>query len=292
MTKEDYCTIIYSYLNTFEQKTIQAYKEVDENNYRNSVISNNSNLVPVWIFWWQGIDEIPEMVEICINSIKKNFPSQNVEIHFLDKNNYTEYISLPSIVEEKLNTGIIEKAHFSDVLRFALLYKYGGWWIDATIFLGKSLPQEFVYDKHFFTQKYGLLVDAPYPDPAKGRWSTFLLKSPKKLPFFKFLYDCWIFYLERHDTLLDYYLSDYFIAIAYDNYKWVKDMIDEVPPNNMHTGDLLSFYGNQEYDPEWIRTLTNDTQFFKMSYKVNLNKKTDANKLTTYGAMCEKFIGK
>ena len=84
-------------------------------------------------------------------------------------------------------------------------------------------------------------------------------------------------------------MTDYMIAIAYDSFDWAKRSIDSVPPNNLHAGDLMAFYSNQEYDSEWMDTLTKDTQFFKMSYKANLSHTTPEGKDTNYGMLC-KFL--
>ncbi len=286
MTNSEYVTIIYSYMNTFLKRIVEEYSPIDYKINRGDI----GQRIPVWVFWWQGIDEMPEMVRLCVASMKKNLPAEYIDIHVLDKNNYTDFIQLPSIVSEKLNDEVITIAHFSDVLRSALLYRYGGWWIDSTIFVGRKIDKDFFYNNSFFTQKYGFKVEAPYPDPAEGRWATYLLKSPANMPLFKFIYDSWLFYLDRHDQVLDYYLTDYMIAIAYDSFVWAKESIDSVPPNNLHTGDLMAFYGNQEYDPEWMDTLTRDTQFFKMSYKAELSHFTPEGMETTYGALCRLLL--
>ncbi len=288
MTKEEYLMIIDSYMNTFLQKKIAKYQQISPDHLAASPAVLDR--IPVWIFWWQGIDAMPEIIQLCYQSVCHNLPAGRVSIHFLDQHNYKEYITLPDIVEEKLSQEVIKIAHFSDILRSTLLFEYGGWWIDASIFIGKPLSADFVCANSFFTQCYGFPVDAPYPDPAKGRWATYLLRSPKGFPLFEFLYECWLFYLDRHDKVLDYYLTDYMIAIAYHHFEWAKNVIDAVLPNNLHVGDLMAFYGNQEYDAEWIKTLTDDTQFFKMTYKVNLSKTTEAGNITAYGALCQQYL--
>ena len=44
-------------------------------------------------------------------------------------------------------------AHFTDIIRLALLYNYGGVWIDATILLTDYLPQEYFEMDYFMFQR-------------------------------------------------------------------------------------------------------------------------------------------
>lgn len=285
MTKEEYLTVIYSYMDTFLKRITDSYREET----RENSTQESEERVPVWIFWAQGTEDMPEMVKLCISSVQRNFPEDFCEIHFLTMDDYEEYAKVPDIVIKKLNAGVITMAHFSDVLRSVLLYERGGWWIDATVFVAKAMDREFIQQMQFFTQKFGLLENLPYPHIGKGRWSTYLLYSPKGFRLFKYLADCWTFYLERHDNLWDYYITDYIIAIAYDNLEDVRNLIDAVPRNNLHVGDLMGIYGNQEYDSDWVKTLTDDTQFFKMTYKNELNRTTEEGKETVYGHLLKEY---
>ena len=52
----------------------------------------------------------------------------------------------------KYEKGIIPKAQFTDIIRLALLDKYGGVWIDSTMFETGELPKE-VFSSEFFTYK-------------------------------------------------------------------------------------------------------------------------------------------
>lgn len=40
------------------------------------MVGDKSQLIgtdsPVWMLWWQGIEEAPEIVKICMNSVKAN----------------------------------------------------------------------------------------------------------------------------------------------------------------------------------------------------------------------------
>ena len=89
----------------------------------------------IWMLWFQGIENAPYIVKKCLASWKRNNPSWT--IIFLDKNNIKEYIDTSSIVAN--NKQYITKTSLSDIVRINLLNKYGGIWVDATVYCMKPL---------------------------------------------------------------------------------------------------------------------------------------------------------
>jgi glycosyltransferase len=86
----------------------------------------------VWVLWWQGIDKAPDIVKICIQSIRKNIGNRNLVI--LDESNFRDYTNLNPKYENLLNAGAISKTQFSDLLRLNLLYNRGGYGLTRRIF--------------------------------------------------------------------------------------------------------------------------------------------------------------
>ena len=86
---------------------------------------------PIWTMWYQGIEAAPPIVRSCIQSIIENRVKHPVII--ITKYNIDKYIKLPYYIMEKFNKNIITLTHFSDIVRIALLFKYGGYWIDLLI---------------------------------------------------------------------------------------------------------------------------------------------------------------
>ena len=110
----------------------------------------------IWIFWWQGMDNAPLVVQKCYDSVKRNFPDWKITV--LTADNYQDYVSFPNYIEEKRNKGIISLTHFSDLMRLELLIKYGGLWLDATVFCtGHNIPRSILKSDIFVfqTQKPG-----------------------------------------------------------------------------------------------------------------------------------------
>lgn len=210
----------------YEKKTKYEYLSKFINKYDLLSICNNiqidrgsENNGPLWICWWQGENNMPPIVKFCWQKIKKNI--RNREIILVNKNNYFEYISLPNHILKKFDEGIISITHLSDIIRFSLLYKYGGVWLDATILINEECNN--IISKTFFT----ISVPDNGAYISKGRWCGFAIGGKKENPFFKFMVESFSAYWEKHDKLVDYYLIDYLIAICYDKNETIKAMFEE-----------------------------------------------------------------
>ena len=101
---------------------------------------------PIWLFWNTGLEQAPEIVKTCYQSIKKYAGRQVV---LLTENNVQNYINMPDYLNEKLKSGVLPLAIYTDLMRVALLEHYGGTWMDATILLTDEIPQE-ILNSDFF----------------------------------------------------------------------------------------------------------------------------------------------
>ena len=92
----------------------------------------------VWVFWGQGEQNMPILVMSCYNQLRKN--NKNVVLVTMD--NIDQYIHMPKIIIDKVKNGKITWAFFSDIVRVLLLEKYGGLWLDATVWVPGVVPWE------------------------------------------------------------------------------------------------------------------------------------------------------
>ena len=92
----------------------------------------------IWILWWQGWDLAPPIVLKCLESWRYHHSSLEWNIMLLDKNNIANFIDLNSIIPDNIRNSI-SIISISDILRWMLLYQYGGIWVDATIFCHKPI---------------------------------------------------------------------------------------------------------------------------------------------------------
>jgi hypothetical protein len=86
----------------------------------------------IWTFW--DNDNIPEIVQKCINTWKKYNPTY--EITVLTKSTLFKY--LPDVDFSKIKHIENSPEKYSDMVRLHILAKYGGIWSDASIICLKS----------------------------------------------------------------------------------------------------------------------------------------------------------
>ena len=113
-------------------------------------ISRDPNL-PIWQLWMKGNNsEIPSIVKACLESVKRENPDKKIIL--LTEENIKNYVDFPEYIWKKYEAGLITKTHFSDLVRFYLLYRYGGIWCDATIYMTDKIP-DFIENSDFFVFK-------------------------------------------------------------------------------------------------------------------------------------------
>ena len=93
----------------------------------------------IWITWFQGWDNAPEISQKCLESWKHYNPDWN--IIQLDSENYKDYCNIDKVLPG-LRTNNIS---LSDILRLFLLKENGGVWVDSTLFCNKPLDL-WIYD--------------------------------------------------------------------------------------------------------------------------------------------------
>lgn len=237
------------------------------NNYKNSVESNKiSNNCPIFVFWWQGFNNAPEIVKSCFKSVERHKGTHKVIA--ITKDNWFKYADIPDFIINKVKSGTITLTHFSDILRVALLYKNGGIWIDATLYLTKDIPSN-LNNFYFYTVKHNLYKEFHI---CKGLWQDSFLASGKNNLLMKYMYDSFINYWKRENMLIAYLLIDSFFAIAYENIIEFKKEIDAVPTNNENINYLMKML-NTVYSKEIEEKLLSDsTYIFKTTYRVPFKK--------------------
>ena len=216
----------------------------------------------IWLCWWDGAENAPELVVSCINSIIKNAGSHPVKI--ITRDNFKSYADIPSEIIKKWERGYIGAANFADILRCTLLYRYGGIWLDTTIYMSGGFPEE-LYGRCFYSFKRSHPGDA-VKYVAKGRWGSYFLASGQNNPLMGFARDMQYAYWSTAYKIIDYGLIDYCIDLAYRELSMCREMIDGYPPGNprMHSLYLVL---EEPYSEKEFRQMCKNTYLFKLSYK-------------------------
>lgn len=240
----------------------------------------------VWILWWQGLDSAPDVVKECIESQRRNLNTNQYEYCLLTQNNIWDFVSLSDNIRRKYDSGNITLTHLSDIIRVYLLVNYGGIWIDATIYMSEPFPEK-VRELPFYSNKKNLDSMNQRKMISSGRWTSYFMKAEQGNELFQFMYDAFELYWEKHNTLIDYWLVDYTIYVAYKNIPVIKEEIDLVPYNNQNTFNLF-IIRNELYNKDKYNSLTKNTILHKQSYKYQYAKMDEYGNLTNWGYVCKK----
>lgn len=111
------------------------FKNLNSQNFADPIILNSldkSGIIIPKIIWMYWDSEVPELVERCFNQVKKLNPEYQINI--LNSKNITEFCDFDFSVYKNLTP-----QQKSDLLRFYLLYYYGGIWLDASIIIYSNL---------------------------------------------------------------------------------------------------------------------------------------------------------
>ncbi len=211
----------------------------------------------VWICWLQGIENAPEVVQKCVASVKAHITDR--EIVLLTEDNYREYVTFPTHIQERIDDGRITKTHMSDLLRLELLNKYGGTWIDATVYCSGPCPS-YMLDSDLF-----LFQDLkPGADGHPTIISSWFMTACKGNPIIKLtralLYNYW----KNHNSLIDYFLLHDYFQLAIEAYP---EVWHRVMPFSNATPHILLLRLFDPCDPVLLEAVKHQTPIHKMTYK-------------------------
>lgn len=211
----------------------------------------------VWICWFQGMNQAPEIVKKCVASVEAHL--QDKEIVVITEENLKQYVHLPEFILEKWAQGIISNAHFSDILRADLLSNYGGIWIDATVLLTQSLATE-IEEADFFA--YQTSFDENPQNPILI--SSWFLKAKKNHPIITETRKILIAYWQKHQVLMNYYLFHIIISLVIRKFPSLWNSVKKETNGNAH---LLQFQLNNEFSAAEFNRLKQLVGIHKLTYK-------------------------
>lgn len=227
---------------------------------------------PIWIFWWQGEETMPPIVRSCYKSVLRN--AEKHPVILITENNIAEYVDIPQYIYEKIREKKMTLTHFSDILRENLLYKYGGIWMDATIYMTAPVSKE-MYEYEYYSIKGAF---------EEWEWTGFFQAAGKGNVFAKAVSHLFNCYWKEHDCLISYLLIDCFLAVARKHSTAIDRMIKDLPQKDSSIFLLNDQYLDKSYDVNEIKALSNKTNLHKLSYKYK-HDSTVGEKLTFWGAL-------
>ncbi|MBR0035852.1 MAG: capsular polysaccharide synthesis protein [Synergistaceae bacterium] len=226
-----------------------------------SIAQTDNNIPAIWTMWWQGTENLPDIVKICYSGFRKYCGIHPVKV--LTRENFSDYVDLPGYIFDRVNSGAITITHLLDIVRFYLLYHYGGLWLDSTIYITNGIPES-VFEAEYYSVKR-----RPTPRStgvAQAKWTNFLHAAKKGSELCGFVVDFFLEYWKTQNTLIDYFLIDYAIKIAYDELPECRKIIDAVPYVNYDLY-MLERIMNHEWSAEKWELLKNSTNFSKLDWR-------------------------
>lgn len=236
----------------------------------------------VWWCWLQGLSDAPIMVKMCLDSIKRNFKGYKINIVTWD--NLNNYIDIPDYIMYKFKLGIIPYAQFSDIIRILLLAKYGGVWIDSTVYCSNSRIVSVIENQDFFVYQNGLLGNNQ--DIKISNW--FISSKSNELftqEMKKLLLDYW----KKHDYLENYFIFHLFFTLITEKYpeEWKK-----VPAFNNVSPHMMVRELNYPFSYERYAQLDSFSSLHKLNHHIEFDKKNNTlySKLIREYKNCKNII--
>ena len=219
----------------------------------------------IWICWFQGIEKAPELVKACYNSVVKNYNDKQIIV--LTEENYKQYVDIPEYILKKWEKGYITFAHFSDILRIELLSKYGGLWLDSTIFTTKKSDLVFNDNIELFVFKQ---VDLDRKNPLSIVASSWLMYSNKNNNIInltkKLLHEYW----KNYNHIINYNLIHLFFTLSTEVYK---DEWNKVPTFNNISPHILQFELNDDFEEVRFNQIRGMSDFHKLNWRIKSENK-------------------
>lgn len=228
----------------------------------NKKVYFEGNKKPIWILWLQGFQYAPELVKVCIHSIKRLLKEECICL--LDQKNLFNYIDLPDYIIQKWKKGIITNTHFSDIIRVHLLNVYGGVWLDATVYFTGNKLLNYVRNSRLFMfriqERGGNSYTAPQPAA-----SWFIVAQPEN-PILMVLEALFNEYWRREDKMMNYYLFHIFMTMIVECFPEEWNQVEKIQRDS---AQIMVQELSQKFDQVRFEQLKRISDVHKLSYKEN-----------------------
>jgi hypothetical protein len=146
----------------------------------------------IYVYWGQGFDSAPGIVQLCRRALLDHHDA--ADVIFLDDDVLGEYVDMPAWVSRRVTS----PAHYSDIVRLEMLWRYGGIWMDAT-----CLPTGRVLDRMPDLSASGFFAFEYRP----ARFSNWFLACRPGNRVVGLLLEAQYRYWETYDKPIDYFVT-------------------------------------------------------------------------------------
>lgn len=219
--------------------------------------TNRFSEFPVFVYWGQGFEQAPDIVKASFGRLKKIVPKEALIV--LSDENIGDYIDLPDYV---INLSRTNKANYSDYLRFALLAKYGGAWVDATLFVSEDFYDQLL---NFNAIKSNYPMDGPIT--VMGSWFR-IYKQSSHLGE-KIMQATTMFWLQHFKSFPFYFFIDFLEQYYSDSMIEDGKERDVFPWQGRNNSFLIRNNLGNKFNVDWSENILSKTPVHKLNYKLS-----------------------
>ena len=254
------------YLSKYEYVLDNCNKIETSDEYKNKI----------WQCWFQGKENMPEIVKKCTDSVRKY---HDKDIIFLDKNNIIDYIQLPEYILDKHKQGIIPYANFSDICRLTLLAKYGGTWVDSTIYLTDKIPDD-ILTSDFFSFRSQYVNFLKYMDNLKeynmycnnfnteiSIESPYFLHAKNGNEIINGVLNLFLEYWKHENSVKEYLMIDKFFILTVLHNEKLKQQFINMPEYYLENVLLLQHALFEPFNQDLYNSIIKNTPVHKLTHK-------------------------
>ena len=260
-------TLLISYILLF---LFLLYYSYDPSQYKKYKMVKKSNIPSDIYTYWHDVSYMPETVTKCLDSWKRHNPTYT--IHIINKDNLEQYVPIDWTSMKHATTHQFK----SDMIRLYVLAERGGIWMDASIYLHKSLDWIHSYQQHTKCEYVGYEQNTYSYYQGVESWffaciphSRFV--SDWKDEFFTIhsykSIDSYIHHLRKKGVKLDHLYNPTYLSVYASSQlllqrknKYSLQLLDGTGPLSMMTMWLYPFYPLFYKEPvvkyvHWTRTM-------------------------------------
>ena len=220
--------------------------------------SSQSGEPKLFIYWDAGFDRAPAVVRACYREMLTKHERNQVVV--LDADTWRYYVTIPRHVVDKVLNQNKNQIHFSDVLRTALLARYGGIWADATCMVTKNIVSMFgdISKSGFFSYNYDV-----------ARISSWFLCSSGDNYIAKMMFEALCEYWNDFDKQINYYIFHYIFEILYYLDERFRKIWDESTKARSCDAHTMQNHMMTEYKKDAFDKMLQVSAVQKLTYKFN-----------------------
>lgn len=246
---------LYRYLDRYRNTGYDVHSQIREK--RNTNVKLNSTL---WIFWKQGLENSPKLIQKCYESVCRNAPG-DFKVILLNDKTLDEYVDLPDYIWDKYEKGYITTTHLSDIIRLELLCTYGGCWIDATVFCSDRIPGYMLKGDMFVFKLPSILSD---PVVKLSSWWMYADNSNRlSHQTRQMLYEYW----RQESDIRNYFLLHIIMSKLIDEDSNNRYTFQRIPYFNSGNAHILQGKLGMEYDEKEWQIMKSISCVHKLTYK-------------------------